>query len=75
MKWTMFLMKWTMLKVFTIFKKGCRDDPDNYRRISVKSAIPKLYEIILSNRFSLWYRPRPEQAGAQHRRRCEEHSL
>ena len=28
-------MNWTMLKGFTIFKKGRRDDPDNYRGISV----------------------------------------
>ena len=56
-------MNWTMLKVFTIFKKGRRDDPDNYRGISVLSANPKLYDMVLSQRFSLWYTPRPEQAG------------
>jgi len=31
--------------------------------------------MILNNRFSLWYKPRPEQAGAQPRRSCEEHIL
>ena len=64
-----------MLKVFTIFKKGRQDDPSNYRGISVLSAIPKLYDMILSNRFSLWYKPRPEQAGAQPGRSCEEQIL
>ena len=68
-------MNWTMLKVFTIFKNGRRDDPDNYRGISVLSAIPKLYDMVLSQRFSLWYTPRPEQAGGQPGRSCEEQIL
>ena len=66
---------WTMLKIFTIFKKGRRDDPDNFRGISIISAIPKLYDSILSNRFSMWYTPRIEQAGAQPGRSCEEQIL
>ena len=60
-----------VLKLFT-FKKGRWDDPDNYRGISIISAIPKLYDMVLSNRFSLWYKPLPEQAGAQTRRSREE---
>ena len=68
-------MNWTMLKVFTIFKKGRRDDLDNYRGISVLSAIPKLYDMVLSQRFSLWHTPRPEQAGGQPGRSCEEQIL
>ena len=63
--------EWTMMKVFTIFKKGAKNDPNNYRGISILSAIPKLYDMVLSNRFSLWYTPRAEQAGAQPGRGCE----
>ena len=68
-------LKWTLMKLFTIYKKGPRDDPSNYRGISIISAIPKLYDMILSSRFSMWYTPRPEQAGAQPGRGCEEQIL
>ena len=66
---------WTLTKIFTIFKKGARDDPQNYRGISVLSCIPKLYDLTLSRRFSLWYTPKSEQAGAQAKRGCEEQIL
>ena len=72
---TLYPPTWTMMKVFTIYKKGTKDDPNNYRGISILSAIPKLYDMILSHRFSLWYTPRPEQAGAQPGRGCEEQIL
>ena len=68
-------MNWTLLKVFTIHKKGPHQDPNNYRGISVLSALPKVYDMILSCRFALWYAPRCEQAGAQPRRGCEEQIL
>lgn len=68
-------LHWTLMKVFTIFKKGNRTDPGNYRGISILSAIPKLYDMILSSRFALWYAARPEQAGAQPGRSCEEQIL
>jgi len=32
---------WSQLKIFTIFKKGQRSNPQNYRGISIVSAIPK----------------------------------
>ena len=62
-------------RVFTIFKKGMIIDPKNYRGISIMSAIPKIYDMILGNRFVLWYTPRVEQAGAQPKRGCEEQIL
>ena len=68
-------MDWTLLKVFTIYKKGPRQDPQNYRGISIVSAIPKLYDMVLSERFALWYVPKEEQAGAQMHRGCEEQIL
>ena len=66
---------WSLAKVFTIFKKGTKSDPGNYRRISIMSAIAKVYDIILSKRFILWYTPFSEQAGAQKNRGCEEQIL
>ena len=63
------------MKLFTIYKKGPREDPSNYRGISIISAIPKLYDMILSSRFSMWYTLRPEQAGAQPGWGCEEQIL
>ena len=30
----------------------------NYRGINVISVIPKLYDMVLSNRFALWYVPK-----------------
>jgi len=68
-------LQWSLMRVFTIYKKGNRIDPSNYRGISILSAIPKLYDMILSTRFSLWYTPRVEQAGAQPGRSCEEQIL
>ena len=67
--------KWAFSKCFTIFKKGNKDDPQNYRGISIISSFAKLYDMVLSARFSLWYAPRHEQAGAQKARGCEEQIL
>ena len=66
---------WTEAKVFTIYKKGNPEDPGNYRGISIMSAIAKLYDMVLNQRFNLWYRPNPEQAGSQKNRSCEEQIL
>ena len=66
---------WTRLKVFTIYKKGLKNDPGNYRGISILNSIAKLYDMVLSQRFALWYSPRIEQAGAQSGRGCEEQIL
>ena len=63
---------WLVAKVFNIFKKGDKLDPGNYRGISVMVAIAKLYDMILSRRLQAWYKPTPQQAGAQKGRGCEE---
>jgi hypothetical protein len=39
------------------------------------SLIAKVYDMILSDRFNLWHKPHPEQAGAQKGRRCKEQIL
>ena len=66
---------WSVTKCFTIFKKGDRMCPSNYRGISILSVLPKLYDTVLANRFKLWYHPREEQAGATAGRGCEEQIL
>jgi hypothetical protein len=66
---------WTAAKVFNIFKKGDRLNPGNYRGISVVVSLAKLYDMILSERFRAWYKPRHEQAGAQKQRGCTEQVL
>jgi hypothetical protein len=66
---------WTQAKVFSIFKKGNRLSPENYRGISILNALAKLYDLVLAKRFILWYTPREEQAGAQKGKGCEQQIL
>ena len=70
-----YLLAWMTSKFFAIFKKGSRNDPGNYRGIGVLCALAKLYDVILNRRFTQWYRPHPEQAGAQRGRGCIEQIL
>ncbi len=53
---------WCLAKV-TIFQKGVRSFPSNYRRISILSALCKLNDCVLNKCFTLWYRPDTKQAG------------
>lgn len=64
---------WIKAKVFTIFKKGDRHNPHNYRGISILNSMAKLYDMVMCNRLSCWFRPLREQAGAQRGRGCLEH--
>lgn len=59
--------------MFTIFKKGDRNNPDNYRGISVTNSIAKLYDMVICERLYQWFRPCREQAGVQQKRGCLEH--
>ena len=68
-----FPIAWIRAKIFVLFKKGDRTNPNNYRGISVINAIAKLYEMILCERLSQWFKPDREQAGAQRKRGCIEH--
>ena len=64
--------QWYISKVFTIFKKGDPGDPNNYRGISIQSALSKLYDSVLNRRFIQWFKPDSEQAGGQSGRSCTE---
>ena len=66
-------VSWTRAKLFMLFKRGDRRDPNNYRGISVINSIAKLYDMVLCNRLELWFKPYREQAGAQKGRGCLEH--
>ena len=66
-------VSWTKAKYFTIFKKGNRMLPENYRGISVICSIAKLYDMILCSRLKTWFKPYREQAGSQEKRSCVEH--
>ena len=67
--------EWSIAKLFTVYKKGPRSDPRNYRGISVISFLAKLYDPILNSRLSRWFKPDVEQAGAQKHRGCCEQLL
>ena len=41
---------WTLARFFTIFKKGNRQEPKNYRGITVINCLAKLYDMILCSR-------------------------
>ncbi len=64
---------WAYARMITIFKKGRVDSCDNYRGITITNSIAKVYDYVLYNRLSLWFRPSREQAGAQPKRGCLEH--
>ena len=45
-------LEWTMIKFSPSSRKVLiKDDPNYYRGINILSAIPKLYDMVLSNRF------------------------
>ena len=39
-----------------------KHDPSNCRGISILTAMSKVYDSILNNRLTLWFKPDPEQA-------------
>jgi len=66
---------WCYARLVTVYKKGLRSLCSNYRGISVLSCLCKLYDAILNSRFTLWYSPDVQQAGAQAGRGCAEQIL
>lgn len=66
---------WRLARLFTIFKRGDRLLPSNYRGINVINSISKIYDMILCNRLTQWFTPFREQAGSQSKRGCLEHII
>ena len=64
---------WAIAKLFTIFKKGDKNLPSNYRGITIINCLAKLFDMILCKRLQLWFHPYREQAGSQRGRGCLEH--
>ena len=64
---------WRLTRLFTIFKRGNRLLPINYRCINVMNIIAKVYDMVLCNRITQWFSPFREQAGSQPKRGCIEH--
>jgi hypothetical protein len=64
---------WNLAKLQMLFKKGLKNDCNNYRGISIINSISKLYDYVLCNRLTQWFKPAWEQAGAQAKRGCIEH--
>ena len=66
-------LSWSYAKLFMLFKRGNRKDPNNYRGISIINSIAKLLDMVICNRLEQWFKPYREQAGAQRGRGCSEH--
>ena len=65
-------LSWSNAKLFMLFKRGNRKDPNNYRGISIINSIAKFFDMVLCNRLEQWFKPYREQAGAQKGRGCTE---
>ena len=65
-------LSWSNAKLFMLFKRGNRKDPNNYRGISIINSIAKIFDMVLCNRLEQWFKPYREQAGAQKGRGCTE---
>ena len=65
------------IEVIMLHKKGCKNDPKNYRGISLINTILKLYTSLILNRLEKWVEHAkllPEaQAGFRKKRGCAEH--
>ena len=64
---------WQLARLVTIFKRGDRVLPVNYRGINIINVIAKLYDMVLCSRLMQWFSPYREQAGGQPKRGCIEH--
>ena len=70
-----YIPSWLTARFVTLYKKGPKDNTDNYRGISIMCAFAKLYDMVLLSRFLQWYSPSPEQAGAVKGKGCLEQIL
>ena len=66
---------WKFSKLVSIFKKGVRTTCSNYRGIAISNALFKMFDLMLYNRLTLWFRPCREQTGGQRNRGCLEQIL
>ena len=62
--------EWTKQLLRPEKKKGHTEKLPKLRGVAITQLLPTLYDIILFNRFNLWYRPNPEQAGFRPKQGC-----
>ena len=67
---TQYPIEWTKQLLRPEKKKGHTENEPKLRSIAISQLLPTLYDIILFNRFILWYSPNPEQAGFRPRQGC-----
>ncbi len=60
-----YAQSWCTAKLFTIYKKGDKSNPENYRGVNVINVMGKLYDMVLCCRLSQWLTSFREQASAQ----------
>ena len=53
-KTAMFPQQWTVNFLRPIYKKECKDDPNNYRGLAIASTISKLFSLILLQRLETY---------------------
>lgn len=64
---------WISAKLFTVYKRGSKALPSNYRGINVINTIAKVFATFLSARLQQWFVPHREEADSQAGRGCVEH--
>ena len=67
---TQYPVEWTKQLLRPEKKKGHTQNDPKLRGIAITQLLPTLYDIILFNRFNLWYSPNSEQAGFRPKQGC-----
>ena len=63
-----FPQAWSKSIIVPIYKKGDKNNPDNYRGVALTSVVSKIYTHILNKRLSIWTKNEnniEQQAGFQ----------
>ena len=61
---------WKRRVLVSVTKKGHKRENPKLRGIAISSVIPKIYDVILNNRFKCWYHPKSQQAGFRPKQGC-----
>ena len=61
---------WKRLLLRPEEKKGHTKEAPKLRGVAISQLLPTLYDILIYNRFNMWYIPNPEQAGFVAKQGC-----
>ena len=61
---------WKQLLLRPEEKKGHTNESPKLRGVAISQLLPTLYDILIYNRFNMWYIPNPEQAGFVTKQGC-----